>query len=56
MVAPKLICPCPGDCKCDFIWGKGLYKYNYIRNLEGFPTGSVVKNLPANAGDPWLIP
>ena len=24
--------------------------------LEGFPRGSVVKNLPANAGDPGSIP
>ena len=27
---------------------------NYI--IEGFPGGSVVKNLPANAGDTGLIP
>ena len=24
--------------------------------LEGFPGGSVVKNMPANAGDPGSIP
>ena len=27
-----------------------------IKILEGFPGGSVVKNLPANAGDASLIP
>ena len=27
-----------------------------IYRLEGFPGGSVVKNLPANAGDMGLIP
>ena len=27
-----------------------------IKILEGFPGGSVVKNLPANAGDAGLIP
>ena len=27
-----------------------------ISRLEGFPGGSVVKNLPANAGDVGLIP
>ena len=28
----------------------------YIEMLHGFPGGSVVKNLPANAGDTRLIP
>ena len=27
-----------------------------VSRLEGFPGGSVVKNLPANAGDVGLIP
>ena len=25
-------------------------------NLQGFPSGSVVKNLPANAGDKYSVP
>ena len=25
------------------------------RSFEGFPGGSVVKNLPANPGDPWVV-
>ena len=29
---------------------------HHIYTLLGFPGGSVVKNLPANAGDPGLIP
>jgi len=31
------------------------YKLNSNRLKEGFPGGSVVKNPPANAGDPALI-
>ena len=29
---------------------------HHINTLLGFPGGSVVKKLPANAGDPGLIP
>ena len=32
-----------------------LPQYNFV-SLIGFPGGSVVKNLPANAGDMGLIP
>ena len=28
----------------------------YLRDIQGFPGGSVVKNLPADAGDTGLIP
>ena len=33
-----------------------LYKYYHMSICQGFPHGSVVKNLPANAGDVGLIP
>ena len=44
---------------CDFSWKKGskLLKKNLFENYaEGFPGGSVVKNLPANAGYTGSIP
>ena len=34
MVAPKLICPCPGDCKCDFIWGKKKAFVDVVKDLN----------------------
>ena len=30
--------------------------YNILKISKGFPSGSVVKNLPANAGDVGSIP
>ena len=33
-----------------------LHTYSPLTILGGFPVGSVVKNLPANAGDMYLIP
>ena len=36
-------------------WWVLLPRYNFV-SLIGFPGGSVVKNLPANAGDMGLIP
>ena len=35
---------------------KALYLRIHISAIQGFPGGSVVKNLPANAGDGALIP
>ena len=35
---------------------KALYLRVNISAIQGFPGGSVVKNLPANAGDGALIP
>ena len=32
----------------------GRYKTNKIVNLGDFPGGSVVKNLPASAGEIWV--
>ena len=40
-----------GICIC-----KHIYVYSYIHITRGFSGGSVVKNLPANAGDESLIP
>ena len=43
-------CSCPGDpclelkCQTKAKWSPGVYRW-------AFPHGSVVKNLPANAGD-----
>ena len=28
-----------------------MYMYKFCESLQGFPGGTVVKNLPANAGD-----
>ena len=33
-----------------------IYREKYIISVQSFPHGSVVKNLPANAGDTSLIP
>ena len=38
-------------CVCVYI-----YVYVYIYVCGGFPGSSVVKNLPANAGDPGSVP
>ena len=34
-------------------WGMGNY---HLKGIEGFPGGTVVKNLPANAGDTGSSP
>ena len=39
-------------CVCVYIY---IYIYIYVL-IQGFPGGSVVKNLPANAGDAVSIP
>ena len=36
--------------------GKKLAKQSCKKEREGFPGGSVIKNLPANAGDMSVIP
>ena len=40
---------------CRIILRVKIYSACYIESL-GFPDGTVIKNLPANAGDPSLIP
>ena len=42
-----------GEC---WRWGKNWDNSYYINMSWGFPGGSVVKNLPANAGDAGSIP
>ena len=38
------------------ITGKQVRKWHQVHMYQGFPVGSVIKNLPANAGDTHLIP
>ena len=46
-------CCCMGEC---WRWGKNWDNSYYINMSWGFPGGSVVKNLPANAGDAGSTP
>ena len=42
---------------CHWVWViKKMEIYDLHARVKGFPGGSVVKNLPADAGDPHLIP
>ena len=38
------------------VWQYYISKKLFLKGYEGFPGGSVVKNLPANAGDKRFIP
>ena len=38
------------------VWGRHVYTAVFKLDSQGFPDGSVVKNLPANAGDTGSIP
>ena len=53
-----LVCTCVVDFLEETATGKHQYFYweNKKRKLQGFPGGSVVKNLPINAGDIGSIP
>ena len=48
--------------QCRYFCAKGRTSKNgrkfgkFLYEVQGFPGGSVVKNLPANAGDAGLIP
>ena len=41
---------------CLDFWFVATVRYNIALYLQGFPDGSVVKNLPAKAGDMGSIP
>ena len=38
------------------ITGKQVRKWHQVHTYQGFPVGSVIKDLPGNAGDTHLIP
>ena len=48
--------PLPNKRKSHISVGKNYILEDVDNPNQGFPGGSVVKNQPANAGDPGLIP